>query len=312
MNKLVSIIIPIYKVESYLDKCINSVVAQTYKNLEIILVDDGSPDNCPQICDLWAKKDNRIKVIHKQNGGLSSARNAGLDVCKGDYICFIDSDDWVEPTYVEELYSTLTQNNADLALCGVNNIDENGSIHEMIPPLDKSFYKKTELSELMYIKCFKKNLMIVVAWNKLYKKEIWQNLRYPLGKVCEDEFVLFDILNSCNNGIAITNSKLYNYLYRKSSIMNSLNYNIVFDGIDATIERYNKFEDKYLKQMTATEILNSYIIGYKRFYKHKIAKEIVKRFRKDYKIYKKDIKSLRLKMKYFIFKICPSLATIKK
>ena len=103
LNSLVSVIVPIYKVEDYLDECVKSIVDQTYKNIEIILVDDGSPDHCPQKCDEWAKNDLRIRVVHKQNGGLSSARNAGLDVAKGEYIAFVDSDDFITPDYVEEM-----------------------------------------------------------------------------------------------------------------------------------------------------------------------------------------------------------------
>ena len=116
-NVKISIIVPVYKVEKYLDKCVNSIVGQTYKNLEIILVDDGSPDNCPAMCDEWAQKDSRIKVIHKKNGGLSSARNAGLDACTGDYIGFVDSDDWIEPDMYEYLLNIGMKNNADVSRC---------------------------------------------------------------------------------------------------------------------------------------------------------------------------------------------------
>ena len=113
---LITIIIPVYKVEDYLDKCVESVVNQTYKNLEIILVDDGSPDNCPKMCDDWAKKDKRIKVIHKENGGLSDARNKGIDIAKGEFITFIDSDDYVENNYVEFLYNLVRENHAEISM----------------------------------------------------------------------------------------------------------------------------------------------------------------------------------------------------
>lgn len=119
---LISVIVPVYNVEKYLDKCVDSIVNQTYKNLEIILVDDGSPDNCPKMCDNWAKKDKRIKVIHKENGGVSSARNVGIDNAKGEYIGFVDSDDWTEKKYIQKLYEVLIQENADIALCGYNRV----------------------------------------------------------------------------------------------------------------------------------------------------------------------------------------------
>ena len=116
-NPLISVVIPIYKVEKYLCECVDSVINQTYTNLEIILVDDGSPDNCPAICDDYASKDSRIKVIHKENGGQSSARNAGIKIAKGEYISFIDSDDYVSPVYIEQLYSTLKRSGAGLSCC---------------------------------------------------------------------------------------------------------------------------------------------------------------------------------------------------
>ena len=121
-NPLISVIVPVYKVENYLDKCIDSIVNQTYNNLEIILVNDGSPDNCPQICDEWKEKDNRIKVIHKENGGVSSARNKGLEIATGSYIAFIDSDDWVEENYISSLYDAIVSNDAQVALCSYNRV----------------------------------------------------------------------------------------------------------------------------------------------------------------------------------------------
>ena len=119
MGELISVIIPIYNVEAYLDECIASVIAQTYSNLEIILVDDGSPDNCPQMCDEWAAKDSRIRVIHKENGGLSDARNAGIDIATGEYIAFVDSDDWIEPEMYEIMLAALKNENADICACNI-------------------------------------------------------------------------------------------------------------------------------------------------------------------------------------------------
>lgn len=115
----ISVIVPVYKVENFLDRCVESIVGQTYENLEIILVDDGSPDNCPAMCDKWAEKDGRIKVIHKENGGVSSARNAALDIVSGDYICFVDSDDWIDPGMYEFLYKNSQKYDADISCCGI-------------------------------------------------------------------------------------------------------------------------------------------------------------------------------------------------
>ena len=123
MSALISVIIPIYKVEEYLAECIASVVCQTYTNTEIILVDDGSPDNCPQMCDEWACKDSRIKVIHKANGGISDARNAGIDAATGEYIAFVDSDDYIKPDMLKKLHSAICKENADIAACGILNCE---------------------------------------------------------------------------------------------------------------------------------------------------------------------------------------------
>ena len=130
-KSLISVIVPVYKVENFLDRCVESIVGQTYENLEIILVDDGSPDNCPAICDNWAKKDGRIKVIHKENGGLSSARNAGLDVVTGEYFGFIDSDDWIEKDFFEFLITNALKENADISRCGLYlDYEDDDSCHD--------------------------------------------------------------------------------------------------------------------------------------------------------------------------------------
>ena len=124
---MISVIVPIYNVEKYVNKCVGSIVNQTYTNLEIILVDDGSPDRCPEICDEWAKKDSRIKVIHKKNGGLSDARNAGMKIASGDYIAFVDSDDWIAPEMYERLLMAIKNDNSDIAACAVKMVWEDGS-----------------------------------------------------------------------------------------------------------------------------------------------------------------------------------------
>ncbi|MDY2590818.1 MAG: glycosyltransferase, partial [Agathobacter sp.] len=125
MNDLISVIVPVYKVEEYLDECVKSIISQSYSNLEIILVDDGSPDKCPELCDLWTTKDNRIKVVHKCNGGLSSARNAGLDIACGDYISFVDSDDYIAPDMIANLYNCIIENKTDISACKIYSITNN-------------------------------------------------------------------------------------------------------------------------------------------------------------------------------------------
>ena len=122
MKELITVVVPVYKVEEYIYKCVDSIINQTYKNLEIILVDDGSPDNCPKICDDYSKKDKRIKVIHKKNGGVSSARNEGLKITKGNYIVFVDSDDWIESNFIKEMLTNLINSKVDYIVCGYNRV----------------------------------------------------------------------------------------------------------------------------------------------------------------------------------------------
>jgi len=182
---LISVIIPVYKVEKYLDRCVDSVVNQTYSNLEIILVDDGSPDKCPQMCDEWAKKDKRIKVIHKENGGLSDARNVGFQKSNGKYIMFADSDDWIDCKIVNILYKELQKNDADFVSCKpaeVFGLDDKINF--------KKFTKNVECyNQRDYMKKFFRidnNEVIHYAWGKLYKKEILDNNQFPIGLTSED------------------------------------------------------------------------------------------------------------------------------
>lgn len=147
---LVSIVLPIYNVEKYLDRCIESVINQTYRNLEILLVDDGSPDDCPQKCEEWAKKDGRIKVIHKANAGLGYARNTGIENASGEYICFFDSDDYIDPSTIEKAYNTAQKNNSDMVLFGHYDVNAQGKIvRTYIPTIDKESYVSSEVQEVL-------------------------------------------------------------------------------------------------------------------------------------------------------------------
>lgn len=261
MSDKISVIIPIYKVEKYLEKCVNSVMQQTYQNLEIILVDDGSPDNCPQICDELAKKDGRIKVIHKENGGLSSARNAGLDIAQGEYISFIDSDDYVDEHFIEKLYHRIVQDNSDMAFCTFVRVDENEN-----PIYSKNNTNNDIITPEQFWKLgIGKNLweVYVVSWNKLYKSEIWKNLRFPFGKCNEDEFVIKDVIAQCKK-ISVLSDALYYYLTRSDSIMGIYNVNRL-DGIEACLKRCEYFLENQKKdfckanlKVCTSALINSY------------------------------------------------------
>lgn len=238
MNELISIIIPVYKVEKYLNKCIDSIISQTYKNLEIILVDDGSPDNCPQICDDYAVKDERITVIHKANGGLSDARNAGIDICKGQFLMFIDSDDFIASDMIEKLYNSIE--NSDLCICNFQFADENGSIivNKDFDCLDrKMLWRSQEFWDYYYMGVC---IPCVVAWNKLYRKELFKNIRYDVGKRNEDEFIIDKIIRQCER-ITFIPDKLYMYRQRSGSIMSQLYTVKNLDFSEAEYQRSCRF-----------------------------------------------------------------------
>jgi len=239
MNDLISIIIPIFKVEKYLRKCIDSIINQTYRNLEIILVDDGSPDKCPDICDEYAKLDSRIKVIHKKNGGLSSARNAGLDIATGEYIAFVDSDDFVDYDMYENMLYRIKKENADIAICNFDNVDEYlCSIDELnsISPIKDNIYNKLQLFEYLGQPNY---WYWVVAWNKLYKKDIFKELRFKSNVLHEDEFIIHHLLGKINK-IVGTEKRHYHYLRRKDSIIgNNESRESIINTIEAFIDRLN-------------------------------------------------------------------------
>lgn len=228
-NVRVSVIVPIYKVEQTLDRCVKSIHEQSYRNLEIILVDDGSPDRCPQMCDEYASTDNRIIVIHKKNGGLSDARNAGIKKSTGEYIAFVDSDDYVEPNYISSMLQLAEKNNSDLVVCSFYDEDPQRSTVQL-PDISiggrQLFIDATKKSKWQYI----------VAWNKLYKRELCLPDLFEVGKQHEDEFAFHKILCSAKN-VSVTSSLLYHYTYNKDSIMNS-SYSVKnLDRADAFLQR---------------------------------------------------------------------------
>ena len=212
---LISVIIPVYKVEKYLDQCVESVVTQTYKNLEIILVDDGSPDKCPEMCDSWARKDSRIKVVHKKNGGLGDARNAGLAIAKGDFIGFVDSDDWCESCMYEELLHACLKFDVLVSACNVWVDWENGW-----PTSCTEFEKENRCwNQLEIQENFCVGKLTAWAWNKLYKRDVVDFLSFP-HQAYEDIPVARNLYPKLER-LAFTGTALYHYRQRSSSIVNS-------------------------------------------------------------------------------------------
>ena len=215
----VTVIIPVYKVERYLDACVESVVRQSYADLEILLVDDGSPDRCPALCDAWAEKDPRIKVIHRENGGLSAARNSGIDAAMGEFLLFVDSDDLLEPDAVRRAVDAQRKQDADLVIFNLTYVDE---ANRPLPQPDFSGFTDEILDEDgVWQRCFalaETRIYYVVAWNKLYRRSLFQHLRYAPGKRYEDQFLLPHLLAQCKT-IACLAAPGYRYVQRSGSIM---------------------------------------------------------------------------------------------
>lgn len=259
----VSIIVPVYNVRFYLSRCIDSILNQTYHNLEIIIVDDGSTDGSTAICDEYKEKDARINVIHKINGGLSSARNAGLDIATGEYILFVDSDDFIENEMVEKLYDALLSSGADMCVCNIRMVGADGSKKFRYP--DNVVCDENMDETLYWKKVYEPDsICYVVAWNKLYRRQLWESLRYPVGKINEDEYVLHQILQKCGKVTGVSYVG-YNYVIRENSIMDQKAKKANFDVFEGWMERINylKCNNRYeevQKQLSiyCVELINRY------------------------------------------------------
>ena len=191
MEDLISVIVPVYNVEQYLERCINSIINQTYKNLEIILVDDGSTDSSGSICDTLYTSDNRILVIHQDNGGLSCARNTGIDHNRGKYVTFVDSDDWIDIRMIEKLYSRIIKDNSQIAFCNLAYVDQQGNEYYDEPDKTDHILDEYQFWHDYYLK--KNNGCYIVSCAKLIRRDVFANgIRFRVGKICEDEFIIHE------------------------------------------------------------------------------------------------------------------------
>ena len=291
-NDLISIIIPVYKVEKYLEKCIESVLKQTYTNLQIILVDDGSPDNCGKICDEYAKKDSRIEVIHKANGGLSDARNVGISKAKGRYIGFVDSDDYIKEDMYEILLNLIKKYDADVSICNLYDVIDG---NECIRNKENGIREYSRLDILKEV-LLDKNIQSY-AWNKLYEKELFDEIKYPIGKKYEDIGTTFYLFEKCNK-IVVTSEPEYYYLKRADSLVNNVTESTILDYTEIIIQRYlyikqnikelRKYNNYYLAKTLITahndiENLENISEGMQQRYKklYELVLEIIKSNNKD-------------------------------
>lgn len=234
-SKKISVIIPVYNVERFLSKCLDSVINQSYPNLEIILIDDGSSDDSPRICDLYAKKDKRFNVFHKNNGGISETRNYGLDRATGDYIMFVDSDDYIHEDMCSIMLKNASETIADMVLCNYYIDDSNGNV--IIPD---NILKTELITPDIYIHQFitERNICYVSPCFKLYKKFIFDSLRYPVGYIHEDEFAMHKIVYQCSK-ISSISDRLYYYVQSDHSIMRSKFSAKRMDAAYAILDQYH-------------------------------------------------------------------------
>lgn len=310
MNDLISVIVPVYNVETLLDRCVNSLVGQTYPNLEIILVDDGSKDHSGEICDHWKEKDNRIVVIHKKNGGAASARNAGLDIAKGEWIGFVDSDDYVERDMYESLLNEGNALKADIVIGGLC-----GEVDGKILPAYKTpydFQKEYSTREWMNI-CFlndRTNGMTTAVWNKLYRKSVWVGVRYLVGNFYEDDEIMTRIYTK-DYQIAVVDKPFYHYVKNPESKTNSTYSERKWRGLEIFYQRIEAYQgwDDTLASQAAKLFCNLYI---EHFYKAKQADVIIKE--KEEQMYTMAVKYYRdsygidkTYIRFLIFKTSPWL-----
>ncbi|MEG2021738.1 MAG: glycosyltransferase [Oscillospiraceae bacterium] len=234
----ISVIIPVYKVEDYLERCVKSVLNQTFDDIEVILVDDGSPDRCGEICDAFAEKDNRVRTIHKKNGGLSSARNAGLDIAKGEYFAFIDSDDWVDIDMLELMLRVAQEKNADIVECSFRNVFSDRITEETTCTAQIIEASPLEALEgMLDWKTFK-----ALACNKLYRRYLFENLRFTNGVLHEDEFITYKLFWKCKR-LAYLDVSKYNYDHTRENAITSSFKDKNCDAVFAMWERIAFFRD---------------------------------------------------------------------
>lgn len=315
MNKLVSVIVPIYNVEKYLKRCVDSIINQTYKNLEIWLVDDGSTDLCPKICDEYSKLDDRIKVIHKENGGLSDARNVAMDQMNGEYVMFVDSDDFIHPEMVERLIDYINFYDTDITIGRLEKGGLDNFKCEKLDSLDNSrktvkLLENIEIHRALFDDYFKGSM--VPACGKIYKSKIIADIRFPVKKIHEDEYVVHYILDKCKK-IAFTDEYLYYHFYRDNSITNTKYSLKSIDAVEAIEERCKFYEAKkdeeliFLSYRDYLRRIQYHYYSLKKYFPEEIPK--IDKIKSNYKnMYRKIVNqmSIKDKIRYGLFVWMPN------
>ena len=257
---MITIIVPIYNVEQYLQNCVDSIINQTYTNLEILLIDDGSQDRCGEICDEYAKKDGRVRVFHTENRGLSASRNLGLREAKGEFIGFVDSDDWIEPEMYDVLLRKMKETDADICVCGY--WSEGVSSTKQFHYTDALYNEKEAMTALIHGKIGN------YTWNKLYRKDAFQGISFPVGRYYEDVDILCEVLSN-SGSIKVLDTAKYHYRQRAFSITNSHSGKNLFDYADAYLTRLKYLEEQQPQIFAENkdEILQSVATGFFRVWR---------------------------------------------
>ena len=237
---LISVIVPVYNVERYLRRCVDSILHQTYQNLEVLLVDDGSTDASGAICDEYAAQEERVTAVHQKNGGLSAARNAGLERAQGTYLCFVDSDDFLDSRMLETLCRDLQEQNADVAVVGFRMFEREEELApaELAVPVQCMTGREAIRSTLV------SDELGDFAWNKLYKRELFRDVRYPLGRMMEDQGTTYRIFQQCSK-VAYRPVPLYYYYQRPDSILHRRNMKFYEDKLDMGYQKYRAIREAY-------------------------------------------------------------------
>lgn len=294
MNDCISIIVPVYKVDKYLDKCVDSLRHQLYDNVEIILVDDGSPDSCPIMCDEYAKQDNRVKVIHQANKGLSCARNAGLSIATGDYIIFVDADDFIKPNMITHMHNVAEKHQADLVICTFVPFSNEQQIEELVSfehnnesDMMVGMYNSSDLLEELMCDTLSWDIGNVVVWNKLYKHELINRIRFKEGQPHEDEYYMQEVYLKTKLAVYI-NEKLYCYRQRNDSIMGKIyitkffqvkRMQVLADRVSFLME--NKVETRLI-ECAIIRLMNALKKSYMDYEDSKSRHEVIDMFKKAY------------------------------
>lgn len=307
MEELISVIIPVYNVQMFLKKCVESVINQSYSNIEIILVDDGSTDGSGMLCDSLAVLDSRIRVFHQENKGLSAARNIGIEISIGKYIMFIDSDDYIHKQMISIMYYALKRDHTKLVFCNYQYSKEDNNLGDLAGGQD-FLLSQRQVIEMYFDKQY--YVEVVVAWNKLYEKSLFKDLRYPEGRLHEDEYIVFQLLNQVSQ-VGYVNKTLYHYRLRDGSIMNMMCEKSMIDQLDAFRTNINYMKTSGLTDFLVKETgwyLDHIILYFRQLIKcdtmHRIY--LLNNFREYYNILDRRAFTYKKRIKYRLFLSFPS------